>query len=56
MGFYLTTPIKDKATTSSKTAKLSFVASSMQGSYFLTNCRNKIKDGGQVWKIPILQN
>ena len=31
MGFYLTTPIKEKVTSSNKTPKLSFVASSMQG-------------------------
>ena len=31
MGFYLTTPIKDKETTSGKVKKISYVASSMQG-------------------------
>ena len=31
MGFYLTTPNKEKSTSSNKTPKLSFVASSMQG-------------------------
>ena len=31
MGFYLTTPIKEKETSKNKTTKLSYVASSMQG-------------------------
>lgn len=55
MGFYLTTPIKDKSTSSNKTTKLSYVASSMQG--IICNINSIVlKDGGQVWRILISQN